>query len=84
MRSAVSAIARSSGYRIFSILLGALEKRCIGYAQANRGDGDWSTPVISGHNEILEAIEAGLPDKAADAMRKHLLSSRRHFVDLST
>ena len=50
----------------------------------SRGDGDWSTPVISGHNEILEAIEAGLPDKAADAMRKHLLSSRRHFVDITT
>ena len=46
--------------------------------------GDWSTPVISGHNEILEAIEAGLPDKAGEAMRKHLLSSRRHFVDIST
>ena len=78
------AIARGSGNRIYSILLGALEKRCIAYAQANRGDGDWSTPVISGHNEILEAIEAGLPDKAADAMRKHLLSSRRHFVDITT
>jgi GntR family transcriptional repressor for pyruvate dehydrogenase complex len=39
--------------------------------------------VITGHREILDAIEAGLPDKAAEAMRKHLLSSRRHFVDLA-
>ena len=76
------AIARGSGNGIYSILLGALEKRCIAYAQANRGDGDWSSPVITGHREILDAIEAGLPDKAAEAMRRHLLSSRRHFVDL--
>ncbi|QJE94957.1 FadR/GntR family transcriptional regulator [Luteolibacter luteus] len=76
------AIARGSGNGIYSILLGALEKRCIEYAQANRGDGDWSTPVIDGHRDILEAIEASMPDKAAEAMRKHLLSSRRHFVDL--
>nr|WP_226895450.1 FCD domain-containing protein [Luteolibacter marinus] len=75
-------IARGSGNGIYAILLGALEKRCIAFAQANRGDGDWVTPVISGHREILDAIEASLPDKAADAMRKHLLSSRRHFVDL--
>ncbi len=75
-------IARGSGNGIYSILLGALEKRCIAYAQANRGDGDWSTPVIEGHRAILEAIEAGVPERAAEAMRKHLLSSRRHFVDL--
>jgi GntR family transcriptional repressor for pyruvate dehydrogenase complex len=76
------AIARGSGNGIYSILLGALEKRCIEYAQINRGDGDWYTPVIDTHRTILEAIEAGLPDKAAEAMRKHLISSRRHFVDL--
>jgi GntR family transcriptional repressor for pyruvate dehydrogenase complex len=76
------AIARGSGNSIYSILLGALERRCIEFAQVNRGDGDWYTPVIDGHRLILEAIEAGLPDKAAEAMRKHLLSSRRHFVDM--
>lgn len=76
------AIARGSGNSIYSILLGALEKRCIAFAQANRGDGDWITPVIQGHREILHAIEAGLPEKSADAMRRHLLSSRRHFIDL--
>lgn len=77
------AIARGSGNGIYAILLGALEKRCIEYAQANRGDGgDWYTPVIETHRSILEAIEAGLPDQAAEAMRRHLLSSRRHFIDL--
>ncbi len=76
------AIARASGNGIYSILLGALERRCIDYAQVNRGDGDWYTPVIETHRRILEAIEAGLPDKAAEAMRMHLLASRRHFVDL--
>lgn len=75
-------IARGSGNSIYAILLAALEKRCIAFAQANRGDGDWITPVIAGHREILDAIEAGQSEKAAEAMRKHLLSSRRHFVDL--
>lgn len=77
------AIARGSGNQTYSMLLGALEKRCIAYAQANRGEGDWFSPVVLGHLEILHAIEAGLPDKAAEAMRRHLISSRRHFVDLA-
>ncbi|TAE73413.1 MAG: FadR family transcriptional regulator [Verrucomicrobia bacterium] len=77
------AIARGSGNAIYAILLAALEKRCIAYAQTNRGDGDLANPVIAGHREILDAIEAGLPDKAAESMRRHLLSSRRHFVDLA-
>lgn len=75
-------IARGSGNGIYAILLGALERRCIEYAQLNRGDGDWYTPVIETHRSILQAIEAGLPDQAAEAMRLHLLASRRHFVDL--
>jgi len=76
-------IARGSGNSIYATLLGALEQRCIEYAQVNRGDGDWYTPVIDTHRTILEAIEAGLPDKAAEAMRRHLISSRRHFVDVT-
>ena len=76
------AIAEASSNSIYSTLLGALEKRCIEYAQANRGNDDWYTEVNDQHREVFEAIEAGHADQAADAMRRHLLSSRRHFVDL--
>jgi DNA-binding FadR family transcriptional regulator len=59
-----------------------MEKRIIDYAQKNRGDSDWYSAVIDGHREIVDAIALGLGDKAADAMRRHLVSSKRHFMDL--
>lgn len=77
------AIARGSGNSIYAVLLGALESRCIRYAQLNRGDGDWYTPVIETHRHILEAIEARDPDRAEEAMRDHLLGSRNHFRELT-
>ena len=76
-------IAKPSGNGIYSSLLGALEKRCIDYAHTNRGSEDWYAIVIDQHKEILQAIESSHPQQAADAMRTHLLSSRRHFVDLT-
>ena len=75
-------IAKASGNDIYAILLGALEKRCIDYAQTNRGHDDWYDIVIDQHRDILTAIESGHPQNSADAMRRHLLASRRHFVDL--
>ncbi|MFC7338476.1 FadR/GntR family transcriptional regulator [Haloferula chungangensis] len=75
-------IAKASGNDIYSILLGALEKRCIDYAQTNRGNDDWYDIVVTQHREILDAIESGHQQTASDVMRKHLLASRRHFVDL--
>jgi len=77
-----TAIAKASGNGVYATLLGALEKRIIEFAQANRGDGDWYTRVIDSHRDILEAIESGHPEDAAEAMRRHLLRSRRHFVDI--
>lgn len=76
------AIAEGSGNRIYATLLGALEKRCIEYAQAARGDDDWFDGVIEQHGRILEAVEAGHAADAFEAMRRHLLESRRRFVDL--
>lgn len=76
------AIALACPNRIYATLLGALEKRCIDYAQTNRGHDQWYGEVIEQHEAILDAIELGRGDQAADAMRRHLLSSRRHFVDL--
>ena len=76
------AIAEGSDNRIYATLLGALEKRCIEYAQANRGDDDWFDGVIGQHRRILEAIESGQADSAAEAMHRHLLESRRRFVDV--
>lgn len=76
------AIALACPNRIYATLLGALEKRCIEFAQANRGNDDWYTGVIDQHQAILDAIELGRGEQAAEAMRRHLLSSRRHYVDL--
>lgn len=75
------ATAEGSGNRIYATLLGALEKRCIEYAQATRGDNDWFDGVLVQHRRVLEAIEAGSPEDAFEAMRRHLLESRRRFVD---
>ncbi|MEP4078641.1 FadR/GntR family transcriptional regulator [Haloferula sp.] len=75
-------IAKASGNAIYSILLAALEERCIDFAQTNRGSDDWYGIVLDQHHEIIEAIKSGHAQNAADAMRKHLLASRRHFMDL--
>lgn len=77
------AIARGSGNRIYATVLRALEKKCIDYARKNRGDSDWYQSIISAHQAILDAIIDGKADQASDAMRKHLLYSRRLFVDLT-
>jgi DNA-binding FadR family transcriptional regulator len=76
------AIARGSGNRIYAGVLGAMERRCIDYAQKNRGDIDWYSGVIDEHEQIFQAIADGQPDQAAAAMRRHLVSSKRHFLDL--
>lgn len=78
------AIAKGSGNRIYAGVLGAMERRIIEYAQTNRGDIDWYSGVIEAHREIVDAIALGLPDKAAEAMRRHLVSSKRHFLDLES
>jgi len=75
-------IARGSGNRIYAGVLAAMERRCIDYAQVNRGDSDWYAGVIAAHQVILEGITSGIPERAAEAMRQHLVSSKRHFVDL--
>lgn len=75
-------IARGSGNRIYGTVLRALEKKCIDYARKNRGESDWFGSIISTHQAILDAIEDGKSEQAADSMHKHLLSSRRLFVDL--
>lgn len=76
------AIARGSGNSIYAVLLGALETRCVAFAQVNRGEGDWYSPVIETHAHILEAIKERDPEAAAEAMRQHLLGSRNQFRGL--
>lgn len=75
-------IAKCSGNRIYTAVLRSMEKKCIDYAHKNRGARNWHQVVMDAHRKILEAIERGKPDEAAEAMRLHLVSSRRHFVDL--
>ena len=76
------AIAQASRNIIYATILRALEKRCIDYAIANRGDRDWCDGVIETHGHILAAIKDGNAEQAAETMRRHLLLSRRHYIDL--
>jgi DNA-binding FadR family transcriptional regulator len=62
--------------------LSALEKRSIEYANVNRGDSEWYQNVITTHQEIFDAISGGQSEEAAAAMKRHLILSRRHYVDL--
>ncbi|WP_353565222.1 FadR/GntR family transcriptional regulator [Haloferula sargassicola] len=77
------ALAQASANKLYTAMLGALEKPCIEFAQANRTESDWYGEVIAQHRAILDAVVAGNGGQAAEAMRRHLLSSRRHFVDLT-
>lgn len=76
------AIAEGSKHNLFATVLSALEKRSIEYANANRGDSEWYQSVITTHHKIFEAISDGQSDEAALAMKRHLILSRRHYVDL--
>ena len=76
------AIAEASRNVIYATILRGLEKRCIDYANTNRGDDSWYDRVIETHGQILGAIRDGSADRAAEAMRRHLLLSRRHYIDL--
>ena len=76
------AIANASRNVIYATILRGLEKRCIDYANTNRGDDSWYDRVVDTHREILTAISDGDAEKAARSMRSHLLLSRRHYIDL--
>jgi GntR family transcriptional regulator, transcriptional repressor for pyruvate dehydrogenase complex len=75
------AVAKGSKNTLYATILSGLERRCIDYANANRGSEDWYSAVIDTHRHILEAISKGDPEAAADAMHRHLVLSRRHYVD---
>jgi GntR family transcriptional repressor for pyruvate dehydrogenase complex len=76
------AIANASHNPFYATILGALEKRCIDYALANRAEGGWYDRVLETHGDILTAIVNGDSDGAAKAMRHHLILSRRHYIDV--
>lgn len=76
------AIANASRNAIYATILSGLEKRCIDYANTNRGDDSWYDGVVDTHAEILGAIADGDADRASQSMRRHLLLSRRHYIDL--
>lgn len=76
------AIAKGSKNNLYATVLTGLEKRAIEYATTNRGDQDWYHRVLATHHDILAAITASSPDQAAEAMKNHLVLSKRHYVDL--
>lgn len=77
-------IAKASGNAIYLTVLSGLEKRCIEYATTNRSEGAWYEQIVHTHQEIYDAIVDGHQEAAAQAMRRHLLHSRRHYIDLET
>jgi GntR family transcriptional repressor for pyruvate dehydrogenase complex len=76
------AIAKASRNTLYATILRGLERRCIDYATINRGSGTWHDDVIVTHCGIFQAITDGDADAASAAMRRHLLLSRRHYVDI--
>ena len=76
------AIAAASKHNLYATVLSALEKPSIEYATKNRVDGPWYDSVIETHQKILVAIQDGNSEEAAHAMKRHLLLSRRQYVDL--
>lgn len=78
------AIAEGSKHNLFATVLSALEKRSIEYATLNRGNDEWYQSVITTHQNIFDAVSEGNADKAASAMKQHLILSRRHYVDLES
>ena len=76
------AIAAGSKHNLYATVLSALEKPAIEFATKNRGDASWYDSVIDTHKAILTAVKDGKNDEAANAMKHHLLLSRRHYVDL--
>jgi DNA-binding FadR family transcriptional regulator len=75
-------IARASRNLIYATVLRGLERRCIDYAVSNHGNGNWYARVIETHDEIVRAIKDGNADAAASSMCRHLLLSRRHYIDV--
>jgi GntR family transcriptional repressor for pyruvate dehydrogenase complex len=75
------AVAKASKNSLYATILAGLERRCIDYANVNRGSEDWYSMVINTHRDILSAISEGTPEGAANAMHRHLVLSRRHYVD---
>ncbi|MDE0827237.1 MAG: FadR/GntR family transcriptional regulator [Akkermansiaceae bacterium] len=75
------AVAKGSKNSLYATILAGLERRCIDYANVNRGSEDWYSGVIDRHRAILSAIVDGDPEAASDAMHRHLVLSRRHYVD---
>ena len=76
------AVAKCSQNTLYTTILSGLERRCVDYANTNRGVDSWYENVMSTHLDILNAIRDGNGSEAAAAMRRHLLLSRRHYVDL--
>ena len=76
------AIAAGSKHNLYATVLSALEKRSIEYATVNRGDQQWFDSVIATHKDIHQAISDGDAEGAAASMKRHLILSRRHYVDL--
>lgn len=78
------AIAEASGNRLYATILNSLQRRCIEYAQANRGGTGHHQRTVEAHLSIVDAIASGDSDLAAAAMNAHLQASRRLFADRET
>jgi len=77
------AIAAGSQHKLYATVLHSLASRSVKYAQINGGDHKSHQRVIQTHREIFNAITDGDGDGAATAMKRHLIVSRRHYLDIA-
>ena len=78
------AIATGSQHKLYATVLNSLASRSVKYAQINGGDEESDQRVIKTHRKIFQAISDGDASAAALAMKRHLVVSRRHYVDIAT
>jgi len=77
-------IAEGSKHNLYASVLNSLASRSVEYANINSGDQESHKRVIDTHRDILEEISKGDAEGAATAMKRHLIVSRRHYVNLES
>ncbi len=76
-------IAESTHNELYVVLLDSIEDPLLDIRLATLRLGDRLPDAVTGHRQVLDAIEAGDPDAARAAMTRHLKDSERALARLS-
>lgn len=74
-------IAKEAGNRFVKMMLSCVKPLGKRFGRINYGDRGFVNETLEEHAAIVSAIRTGDSEKAAEAMRNHLLSSKQHFED---